>query len=140
MADSKFSSGDVSISTDIAMAAAHLIALEEHLASTAVILDDKDILNQIIEIRAMRKAVLGSIVGDAPPGELWCASKHVLGAWMRLKEVGDKLASNNHQESQDAAMDMYRMSAFMQGVMEQIKVCIQRHPYKNVKQCAVCIE
>lgn len=132
--------GDVSINTDAAMATAHLIALEEHLAASVAVLDDENLISEICRIRCQRKTMLEAIVGSHPPGELWCASKHVLGAWMRMKEVGDKLVSMEDAQSQEAAAAMYRMAASMEGVMRTIVSSAVRHGQHEHRQCQVCIE
>ncbi len=41
------------------------------------------------EVREMRKSLLRELVRE-PEGEVWCISKHLLAAAMRLMEVGTK--------------------------------------------------
>lgn len=117
-----------------------MIGLEEHLSATAAMANDPDIIAMIHRVRASRKAMLGFLIGDAPPGELWCASKHVLGAWMRIKEVGDKLASYDGGESEAAALEMYQMAASMEHVLKQITMAIAQYKEDNIDRCNVCIE
>lgn len=45
----------------------------------------------------MRKDLLKEIVQN-PEGEVWCISKHLLAASMRLMEVGTKKLSDGRQE------------------------------------------
>ena len=134
--------GDVAISTDAAMATAHLIALEEHLAASVAMLDDAALLAEILNTRALRKTMLEAIVGSHPPAELWCASKHVLGAWMRIKEVGDKLTSGEDAQTQEAAAAMYRMAASMERALQVVVEAATRHGQHESPhpQCRVCIE
>ena len=140
MVPSGHSGGDVTISTDAAMATAHLIALEEHLAASVAMLDDAVLLAEILNTRVLRKTMLEAIVGSQPPGELWCASKHVLGAWMRIKEVGDKLASGEDAQTQEAAAAMYRMAASMERALRVVVEAATRHGQHENLQCRVCIE
>lgn len=134
------SGGDVSISTDAAMATAHLIALEEHLAASVVMLDDASLMAEILNTRVLRKTMLEAIVGSHPPAELWCASKHVLGAWMRIKEVGDKLTAGEDAQTREAAAAMYRMAASMERVLQVVVEAAARHGQHENPQCRVCIE
>jgi hypothetical protein len=131
--------GDVSINVDAAMAVSHLIGLEEHLAATVAIFNDPHMIGTIHHVRATRKCMLEFLVGAQPPGELWCASKHVLGAWMRIKEVGDKLTSYDGDDSKAAAIEMYQMAASMERVLKEIMLAIQQYQ-NNAMRCEVCIE
>ena len=67
----------------------NLISIEEHLFFTYNKTGDKKYLGLLKEVREGRKKYLAQIVKN-PKGELWCISKHLLSASMRLMEVGTK--------------------------------------------------
>ena len=67
MVASGHTGGDVAISTDAAMATAHLIALEEHLAASVAMLDDAALLAEILNTRALRKTMLETMIATGDP-------------------------------------------------------------------------
>jgi len=90
---------DLSSDEDLSVAIMNLISIEEHFFfSGAKTGNDKyfDLLNQT---RQMRKELLAKLVKDVEPGsELWCISKHLLAASMRLIEVGTKYYQDGKKE------------------------------------------
>jgi hypothetical protein len=62
-----------------------------------------DILN---EVRTMRTELLKKIVKDYE-GEVWCVSKHLLAASMRLMEVGTKEEKNGNRKE---AWELFKKS------------------------------
>ncbi len=88
---------DLSTKEDLAIGIMNLISLEEHFFFTYNKTQDKKYLDLLNEIRSMRKDLLKEIVQN-PEGEVWCISKHLLAASMRLMEVGTKKLSDGRQE------------------------------------------
>ncbi len=83
---------DLSIEEDLSLAVMHLISLEEHFYFTGIKTDKDSYFDFLNEVREIRKILLNKLV-DKHEGETWCLSKHLLGATMRLIEVGTKLYS-----------------------------------------------
>lgn len=82
---------DVNIEEDLCVGIMNLIGIEEHLFFTAEKTGKKDVYYPILnEVRKMRVELLKKIVKDYE-GEIWCTSKHLLAASMRMTEVGTKL-------------------------------------------------
>jgi hypothetical protein len=103
---------DVSDQEDLSVGIMNLIGIEEHLFFTAEKTGKYGYLNLLNETRKMRVELLKKIVKD-PEGEIWCTSKHLLSASMRLIEVGTKhLNSGNDKEAKeyfDKAYNLYNM-------------------------------
>lgn len=97
---------DLSSDEDLSIAIMNLISMEEHFFFTANKTGNPmyyDLLNQV---REMRKVLLKRIIKDYE-GEVWCISKHLLAASMRLLEYGTKLQSQGKQEE---ARDIFTKS------------------------------
>lgn len=75
----------------------NLISIEEHLFFTYNKTGDKKYLGLLKEVREGRKKYLAQIVKN-PKGELWCISKHLLSASMRLMEVGTKKLNEGEEK------------------------------------------
>lgn len=86
---------DVSTDHDLAIGIMNLIAIEEHLFFTGAKTNKKEYYDMINEIREMRKELLKIIIKDSE-GEVWCTSKHLLSASMRMMEVGTKCQTNGN--------------------------------------------
>lgn len=97
---------DLSIGEDLSIAIMNLISIEEHLLFTGNKTGDTKYFDLLAEARKMRVELLKQIIKD-PKGELWCTSKHLLAASMRLFEVGTK-----HQTKGDKklAYDFFKKS------------------------------
>jgi hypothetical protein len=80
---------DLSSSEDLSIAIMNLISIEEHLFFTAQKTEKPQYLDILNEVRSMRTDLLKKIIKDYE-GEVWCVSKHLLAASMRLMEVGTK--------------------------------------------------
>lgn len=80
---------DVNVEEDLVVGIMNLIGIEEHLFFTAEKTGKESYLKLLDEVRKMRVELLRKIVKD-PEGELWCTSKHLLSASMRMMEVGTK--------------------------------------------------
>ncbi len=87
---------DLSSKEDLAIGVMNLISLEEHFFFTYNKTNDGKYLELLNQIRSMRKDLLKEIVKN-PKGEIWCVSKHLLAACMRLMEVGTKKLSDGEK-------------------------------------------
>lgn len=89
---------DLSSDEDLSIAIMNLISIEEHLFFTANKTGKTKYFTLLNETREMRKELLKLIVKN-PEGEIWCTSKHLLAASMRLFEVGTKAQTKGDQKS-----------------------------------------
>ena len=80
---------DLSADEDLSIAIMNLISIEEHLFFTSQKTDKPQYLDILNEVRVMRADLLKRIIKDYE-GEVWCISKHLLAASMRVMEVGTK--------------------------------------------------
>lgn len=80
---------DLSSHEDLSIAIMNLISIEEHLFFTAEKTQKPQYLDLLTEVRTLRGDLLKRIIKDYE-GEVWCVSKHLLAASMRLMEVGTK--------------------------------------------------
>lgn len=80
---------DLSSGEDLSIGIMNLISIEEHLFFTSQKTKDKKYMDILDEVRLMRTELLKEIIKDYE-GEVWCISKHLLAASMRLMEVGTK--------------------------------------------------
>ncbi len=83
---------DLSSDQDLSIAIMNLISIEEHLIFSGAKTGKTHFYDLIVDIREMRKNLLKTIIKDSE-GEVWCISKHLLAASMRLMEVGTKAQS-----------------------------------------------
>lgn len=88
---------DLSSGEDLSIGIMNLISIEEHLFYTSQKTKDKSYLDILNEVRVMRTDLLKEIIHDYE-GEVWCISKHLLSASMRLMEVGTKELKKNDKE------------------------------------------
>jgi len=80
---------DLSADQDLSLAVMNLVSIEEHFFFTGAKLGKPEYYDLLAEVREMRKGLLKKLVGETE-GEVWCISKHLLAASMRLMEVGTK--------------------------------------------------
>ena len=103
---------DLSSDQDLTFAIMNLISIEEHFIFTGNKTNKPKYFDSVDEVRNIRKELLAKVVKD-PEGEVWCISKHLLAASMRLMEVGTKqLSIDNKQEAYDffqKAYDLYSL-------------------------------
>lgn len=97
---------DLSSDEDLSIAVMNLISIEEHLFFTGNKTGKTKYFDLLNETREMRKELLKMIVKD-PEGELWCTSKHLLAASMRLFEVGTKAQTKGDKTK---AHDLFKKS------------------------------
>jgi hypothetical protein len=88
---------DLSSGEDLSIGIMNLISIEEHLFYTSQKTKDKKYLDILDEVRLMRTGLLKEIIKDYE-GEVWCISKHLLSASMRLMEVGTKELKKHDKE------------------------------------------
>jgi tetratricopeptide (TPR) repeat protein len=103
---------DVNEGEDLSVGIMNLIGIEEHLFFTAEKTGKKYYYALLNEVRKMRVELLRKIVKDSE-GEIWCTSKHLLSASMRMTEVGTKLLKDGQtkeaEEYFDKAYNLYNM-------------------------------
>ncbi len=97
---------DLSSDEDLSVAIMNLISIEEHMFFTAQKTGKSEYLDILHQAREMRKELLKTIIKDYE-GEVWCISKHLLAASMRLFEVGTKAY---HSGDKTKAKDLYQKS------------------------------
>jgi len=97
---------DLSSDEDLSIGIMNLISIEEHLFFTYNKTGDEKYLDLLNEVREMRKSLLKKIIKDYE-GEVWCISKHLLAASMRLMEVGTKYLTKGDKKN---AQDLFKKS------------------------------
>jgi len=80
---------DLSSDQDLTIAIMNLVSIEEHFFFSGAKTGKTEYYDMIKDIREMRKDLLKKIIKEYE-GEVWCISKHLLAASMRLMEVGTK--------------------------------------------------
>lgn len=107
---------DLSSDEDLSIAIMNLISIEEHFFFTGAKLDKPGYFDLLNTAREMRKELLKKIIKD-PEGEVWCISKHLLSASMRLMEVGTKaLGQGKKQEAEDFFRKAYELYSLFWGI------------------------
>lgn len=103
---------DLSSGEDLSVAIMNLIGIEEHMFFTSQKLGDTKYIDILDTAREMRKELMKKIVKENE-GEVWCTSKHLLSASMRLMEVGTKcLTKGDPQEANNyfkKSFDLYNL-------------------------------
>ncbi len=103
---------DLSSDQDLSIAIMNLVSIEEHFFFTGSKLQKPEYFDLLQEVRKLRGELLRKIVKE-PEGEVWCISKHLLAASMRLMEVGTKQQGMGRKvEAQDLfkkAFDLYSL-------------------------------
>lgn len=103
---------DLSLGEDLSVAIMNLIGIEEHMFFTSQKLGDTKYIDVLNTAREMRKELMKKIVKENE-GEIWCTSKHLLSASMRLMEVGTKcLTKGDKKEANDyfkKSFDLYNL-------------------------------
>jgi len=107
---------DLSSGEDLSIGIMNLISIEEHLFFTSQKTKDKKYLDILDEVRLMRTDLLKEIIKDYE-GEVWCISKHLLSASMRLMEVGTKeLKKHNKEKAWDLFSKSYKLYSLFWGL------------------------
>lgn len=108
---------DLSSGEDLSIGIMNLIAIEEHLFFTAQKTGKSAYLDLLKEVRKMRTSLLKEIVGGDYEGEVWCISKHLLAASMRLMEVGTKeLDKGNREKAEGLFAKAYNLYSLFWGI------------------------
>lgn len=97
---------DLASGEDLSMAIMNLIAIEEHMYFNGNKTGKTKYFALLDEAREMRKALMKDIVKD-PEAEVWCTSKHLLAASMRVMEVGTKYQTKGDTKK---AYDLFKKS------------------------------
>ncbi|MDO8504144.1 MAG: hypothetical protein Q7S60_05720 [bacterium] len=107
---------DLSSDEDLSVGIMNLISIEEHLFFTSQKTGKKKYLDLLNEVRTMRTQLLKLIVKDYE-GEVWCISKHLLSASMRLIEVGTKeLKKGEKEKAWDLFSKAYQLYSLFWGI------------------------
>lgn len=107
---------DLSSDQDLTVALMNLISIEEHFFFTGVKTGKDKYFQMLNEIRSIRKDLLKKIIKDYE-GEVWCISKHLLAASMRLMEVGTKqLTIGKNEEAKELFEKAYALYCLFWGV------------------------
>ena len=107
---------DLSSDQDLSIAIMNLISIEEHFFFTGTRTQKIEYYDLINEVREMRKTLLKKIIKEYE-GEVWCISKHLLAASMRLMEVGTKqLGMGKKEEAYDLFEKAYNLYSLFWGI------------------------
>lgn len=107
---------DLSADQDLSVAIMNLVSIEEHFFFTQQKTGKSQYLDLLKEVREMRKDLLKKIVKDSE-GEVWCISKHLLAASMRLEEVATKmLGRGKKKEAEDLFKKSFDLYSLFWGV------------------------
>lgn len=103
---------DLSSDQDLSIAIMNLVSIEEHFFFTGAKLQKPEYYDLLQEVRKMRGELLRKIIKEYE-GEVWCISKHLLAASMRLMEVGTKQQGMGKKEEArelfQKAYDLYSL-------------------------------
>lgn len=107
---------DLSSDQDLSIAIMNLVSIEEHFFFTAEKTGKKEYFDLLKKVREMRKELLKKIIKEYE-GEVWCISKHLLAASMRLMEVGTKqLGIGKKEEAYDLFEKSYELYSLFWGL------------------------
>lgn len=111
---------DLSSDEDLSIAIMNLVSLEEHFFFTGAKTGKGNYYDLLEKVREIRGELLKKIVKE-PEGEIWCISKHLLAASMRLIEVGTKYqAQGDKKQAQDLFSKAYDLYSLFWGINLQI--------------------
>jgi hypothetical protein len=107
---------DLSADEDLSVAVMNLVSIEEHLFFTGAKTKNERYFDLLGEVREMRKELMKRLIKDYE-GEVWCISKHLLAASMRLIEVGTKeLGKGNKRAAQGMFSKAYELYSLFWGI------------------------
>ncbi len=107
---------DLSSDQDLSIAIMNLISIEEHFFFSGAKTGNNDYYDLIKDVREMRKELLKKIIKEYE-GEVWCISKHLLAASMRLMEVGTKqLGMDKKEEAYELFEKAYNLYSLFWGI------------------------
>ncbi|MBR2140959.1 MAG: hypothetical protein IJ853_01215 [Rickettsiales bacterium] len=100
----KINPKDLSSDQDLTIGVMNLISIEEHLMFSGAKTGKTSYYDLIQQVRDIRKNLMMKLI-PTYEGEVWCISKHLLSASMRLMEVGTKQQSLNNTEEANKLFD-----------------------------------
>ncbi|MFA5871484.1 MAG: hypothetical protein WC858_02065 [Parcubacteria group bacterium] len=107
---------DLSSDQDLSIAIMNLVSIEEHFFFTGAKTGKPEYYGLLQEVRKMRGDLLRKIIKEYE-GEVWCISKHLLAASMRLMEVGTKQQGmGNKKEAQELFEKSYDLYSLFWGL------------------------
>ncbi len=107
---------DLSSDEDLSVAIMNLVSIEEHFFFTGAKTGKGEYYDLLNKVREIRKELLKKIIKDYE-GEVWCISKHLLAASMRLIEVGTKyLSQGKRVEAEDLFSKAYNLYSLFWGI------------------------
>lgn len=107
---------DLSSDEDLSIAIMNLISIEEHFFFTGNKTGKPEYFDLLNTAREMRKDLLKRIIKDYE-GEVWCISKHLLSASMRLMEVGTKAQGRgNKKDAEELFKKAYELYSLFWGI------------------------
>lgn len=108
---------DLTQREDLSMAVMNLISIEEHLEFTAMKTGKEKYIYVLAEVRKLRIKLLKTLLRNTE-GEIWCISKHLLAATMRLIETSTKYLDSPKKamEMINGAFDLYSLFWFIQNL------------------------
>lgn len=110
---------DLSSDQDLSIALMNLVSLEEHFFFSGAKTQKTGFYDLINTVRDMRKELMSRIVkkSTSENGEVWCISKHLLAASMRLMEVGTKaLGAGNKRDAYNLFNKSYELYSLFWGI------------------------
>ena len=107
---------DLSSYEDLSIAIMNLISIEEHFFFTGAKTGKPEYYDLLYQTREIRKELLKKIITEYE-GEVWCISKHLLAATMRLMEVGTKyLQQGEKKEAENLFEKAYELYSLFWGL------------------------
>lgn len=107
---------DLSSDQDLTIGIMNLISIEEHLMFSGAKTGKKEFYDLINDVREQRKQMMQKII-PSYEGEVWCISKHLLAASMRIMEVGTKaLSAGNTKDAYDLFNKSYELYSLFWGL------------------------
>jgi len=110
---------DLSSDQDLSIALMNLVSLEEHFFFSGAKTGKVGFYDLINTVRTMRKELMERIVKKSGPedGEVWCISKHLLAASMRIYEVGTKaIGAGRKKEAYELFAKSYDLYSLFWGL------------------------
>jgi len=94
----------------------YLVSIEEHFFFTGVKTGKSKYFDLLQEVSQMRGDLLRKIIPEYE-GEVWCISKHLLAASMRVMEVGTKELGRGHKkEAEELFQKSYDLYSLFWGI------------------------
>ena len=110
---------DLSSDQDLSIALMNLVSLEEHFFFSGAKTGKVGFYDLINTVRTMRKELMERIVqkSSGEDGEVWCISKHLLAASMRIYEVGTKaIGAGKKKEAYEMFQKAYDLYSLFWGL------------------------